>query len=104
MRPLVVDLQFFDAESSHERGIPAPSFGFGYLGRNFYSAEKYAEARREQEEATDEKAEDASSEASTVPVHSNQIHVFEAAALAGGRDVKDEIRVLRSGLATFATS
>lgn len=66
-RPLVVDLQFFDAESSHERGIIAPSFEFGYLGRSFYSAEKYAEAQREQEEATDEKAEDASSEASTLP-------------------------------------
>lgn len=54
-RPLVVDVQFFDAESSRERGIPAPSFKFGYLGRSFYSEERHAEELRRQEEATDEK-------------------------------------------------
>ncbi len=44
-RPLVVDLQLFDAESSRERGILVPSFEFGYLGRSFYSAQKLAEAQ-----------------------------------------------------------
>lgn len=64
-RPLVVELQFFDPESSRERGIPEPGFRFGHLGRSFYSEERYSQALKEQEKETAEQAEDASRQAST---------------------------------------
>jgi hypothetical protein len=63
-RPLVVALQFFDPESSRERGIPEPNFRFGHLGRSFYSKERYDQELKDQEQATAEEAEDASREAS----------------------------------------
>jgi hypothetical protein len=66
-RPLVVELQFFNPESGRERGIPAPSLKFHYLGRSFYSEERYIQEQKEQEEATAEEAEDASRAAATAP-------------------------------------
>lgn len=65
-RPIVVALQFFDPGSSAERGIPAPNFRFGHLGRSFYSEERYEQEQKKQEEATAEEAEDASRAASTI--------------------------------------
>jgi hypothetical protein len=67
-RPLVVELQFFDPESSRERGIPVPSFRFRYLLRSFYSEERYVQAQKKQEDETAEEAEDASRAASTAPL------------------------------------
>jgi len=64
-RPLVVALQFFDPESSVERGIPVPSFQFGHPGRSFYSEARYEQEQKNQEAATAEEAEDASREASS---------------------------------------
>lgn len=64
-RRLVVALQFFDPESSVERGIPVPSFKFGHLGRSFYSEERHKQEQKNQEAATAEEADDASREAST---------------------------------------
>ena len=64
-RPLVLALQFFDPESSRERGISAPSFKFGHLGRSFYSEDKYQIELKKQEETTAEEADEASSQAST---------------------------------------
>jgi hypothetical protein len=66
-RPLVVELQFFDPESSRERGVPVPNFRFHHRGRSFYSEERYAQELKKQEEATAEEADDASREASTAP-------------------------------------
>lgn len=66
-RPLMVALQFFDPESSRERGISAPSFKFGHRGRSFYSEERYKQEVANQEKATAEEAEDASREASALP-------------------------------------
>ena len=65
-RLLVVALQFFDSESSLERGIPVPSFKFGHLGRSFYSQERYEQEQKRQEEDTAEEAEGASREASVI--------------------------------------
>ena len=65
-RPLVVALQFFDPDSSPERGISAPSFKFGHLGRSFYSEERYRQELKNQEKATAEEAEDASREVSGI--------------------------------------
>ena len=63
-RPLIVELKFFDLESSRERGIPAPTFKFRHLGRSFYSDEKYDQERKKQEDETIKEAEVASREAS----------------------------------------
>jgi hypothetical protein len=63
-RPLVVELQFFDPESSRDRGISEPGFRFGHPGRSFYSEERYSQALKEQEKETAEQAEDASLQAS----------------------------------------
>lgn len=63
-RPLVIELKFFDPESSRERGIPAPEFRFHHLGRSFYSEERYQEERKRLEEGTTKEAEDASDKAS----------------------------------------
>lgn len=65
--PLVVALQFFDPESSRERGILTPSFAFRHLGRSFYSKERYDQEQRMQEKVTAKEAEDASREVSTTP-------------------------------------
>jgi hypothetical protein len=59
-RPLVVELKFFDPESSNERGIPAPGFKFRHLGRSFYSEERYTEELKNLQAATKKEAEDAS--------------------------------------------
>jgi hypothetical protein len=64
-RPLLVALQFFDAESARERGTPVPTFRFRHLGRSFYSEERYAQQLKKQEQATEEEAEGASREASS---------------------------------------
>jgi len=40
-RPVVVELKFFDPESSLERNIPVPSFKFYHLGRGFYTETEY---------------------------------------------------------------
>jgi len=66
-RPLVVELQFFDPESSRERGIPVPSFKFRYLLRSIYSEERHIQEQKKQEDATAEEAEDASRAASAAP-------------------------------------
>lgn len=58
-RPVVVELKFFDPESSTERGIPPPNFKFHHLGRSFYSEEKYAQELKNQEETTTREADDA---------------------------------------------
>lgn len=65
-RSLVAALQFFDPDSSSERGISAPSFRFGHLGRSFYSEERYRQELKNQEKATAQKAEDASREVSSI--------------------------------------
>jgi hypothetical protein len=67
VRPLVVALKFFDPESSGDRGIDAPDFRFGYLGRSFYSEERYAQELKNQEKATAEEAEGASLEVPIIP-------------------------------------
>jgi len=63
-RPLVVELKFFDPESSRERGIPLPNFRFRHLGRSFYSEERYDQELKKQEDTTTKEAKDASDEAS----------------------------------------
>jgi len=63
-RPLVVELKYFDPESSKERGIPMPDFKFRHLGRSFYSEDKYTQELKKQEQATIKEAEDASRKAS----------------------------------------
>jgi hypothetical protein len=63
-RPVVVELKFFDPESSRERGIPVPSFKFHHLGRSFYSEERYKQELKKQEEATTKEADAASRQAS----------------------------------------
>jgi hypothetical protein len=62
-RDLVVELKFFDPESSVERGIPVPSFGFRHLGRSFYSEGQYREELKKQQEAATKEAEVATDEA-----------------------------------------
>jgi len=61
---LLLALQFFDPESSRERGIPAPSFRFGHLGRSFYSEDRYNQALKNRNKATSEEADVAGREAS----------------------------------------
>jgi len=63
-RPVVVELKFFDPESSRERGIPVPDFKFHHLGRSFYSEERYKQELKKQEEATTKEADAASRQAS----------------------------------------
>ena len=63
-KPIVTELKFFDPESSQERGMPMPRFRFRYLGRSFYSEEKYEEERKRQEAETIKEAEVASRQAS----------------------------------------
>lgn len=63
-RDIIVELKFFNPESSGERGIPAPNFKFHHLGRSFYSEEQYAEELRKQQEAAKREAEDATDELS----------------------------------------
>jgi hypothetical protein len=58
-RDLVVELKFFDPESSDERGIPKPPFKFHHLKRSFYLEENYARELRAQEQAAAEAASDA---------------------------------------------
>jgi hypothetical protein len=65
-RPLVIELKFFNPESSLERGIPTPSFKFYHLGRSFYSEARYNEELKKQQEATTKEADDATDEASLV--------------------------------------
>ena len=65
-RPLVVELKFFNPESSSERGIPAPNFRFRHLGRSFYSEARYNEELKKQQEATTKEADNATDEISLV--------------------------------------
>jgi len=58
-RPIVVELKFFNPESSVQRGIPAPSFKFFHLGRSFYSEARYKDELKSQQEATEKEAESA---------------------------------------------
>ncbi len=67
-RPVVVELKFFDPESSLERGIPAPSIKFFHLGRSFYTEAEYNKELKNQQEAATRKADDATNEASGVEV------------------------------------
>src|SRR6266478_4900090 len=61
-RPLVVELKFFNPESSIERGIPTPNFRFHHLGRSFYSEARYNEELKKQQEATTKEADNATDE------------------------------------------
>ena len=61
-RPIVVELKFFNPESSIERGIPAPNFKFFHLGRSFYSEARYNEELKNQQEATEKEADSATDE------------------------------------------
>ena len=65
-RPIVVELKFFDPESSLERGIPTPSFKYFHLGRSFYSEAEYSKELKKQQDATTKEADDATDEASVV--------------------------------------
>lgn len=67
-RPVVVELKFFDPESSLERGITAPSFKFFHLGRSFYTEAEYNKELKNQQEAATKKADDATDEAAVVEV------------------------------------
>lgn len=66
-QPVLVELKFFDPESSRERGIPVPNFKFHHLGRSFYSEERYKQELKKQEEATTKEADAASRQVSVTP-------------------------------------
>ncbi|MGB9236215.1 MAG: hypothetical protein WCC04_17550 [Terriglobales bacterium] len=65
-RPLVVELRFFDPESSEERGVQPPTFKFHHLGRSFYSQDKYDQELKKKQDETTKEAEDAGDKASDV--------------------------------------